>query len=148
MKNSSSIVTPVQPSCAFCAYLEKRRPFTFVFRDSDIAIMVTREQRGEPHLLVIPTRHVETLLDISDHEASRLSIGVRDTAKAIAREFLPRGISVWQNNGTSASQSVGHVHFHVAGTLEKGGTEWGSVPELPLTATEEIAVRLRPYFSR
>ncbi|GKT17389.1 hydrolase [Acidovorax sp. SUPP2522] len=147
MKKQNSIVTPEQKSCAFCDYLNEKRPFTFVFRDADIAIMVTREQRGEPHLLVIPTRHVETLLDISDQEAARLSIGVRDVAKAIEKEYKPSGISVWQNNGTSASQSIGHVHFHVAGTLEEGGTDWGKVPELPLTATEEIAVRLRPYFS-
>lgn len=146
MKIQSSIVTPEQKSCAFCAYLNKTRPFTFVFRDTEIAVLVTREQRGEPHLLVIPTRHVETLLDISDQEAARLCIGVRDAAKAIEKAYSPSGISVWQKNGTSAKQSIGHVHFHVAGTLEEGGTEWGDVPELPLTATEAIAVRLRPYF--
>lgn len=147
MKNQSSIVTPEKIPCAFCAYLNNTRPFTFVFRDEGIAVLVTREQRGEPHLLVIPTRHVETLLDISDREAAMLAIGVRDTAKAIEREYAPSGISVWQKNGVSATQSIGHVHFHVAGTLAGGGTDWGDVPELPLAATEKIAVRLRRYFS-
>ncbi len=146
MTSHRSIVMPVQKSCAFCAYLNETRPFTFVFRNTEIAILVTREQRGRPHLLVIPTRHVETLLDISDQEAACLSIGVRDAAKAIEKEYAPSGISVWQNNGTSASQSIAHMHFHVAGTLDEGGTDWGDVPELPLTGTEEIAVRLRPYF--
>lgn len=147
MKNSS-IITPEPKPCAFCAYLRKERPFTFVFRDSHIAILVTREQRGEPHLLVIPLRHVETVLEISDQEATQLAIGVRDAARAIEQEYKPSGISIWQNNGTPASQSIGHVHFHVAGTLEEGGTDWGAVPELPLEKTEEIAVRLRPYFKK
>lgn len=141
-----SIITPEPIPCAFCAYLRNERPFTFVFRDAHIAILVTREQRGHPHLLVIPIRHVETILGISDQEAAQLGIGVRNSAIAIEQEYKPSGISVWQNNGTSASQSIGHVHFHVAGTLAEGGTEWGDVRELSLEETEKIAVRLRPYF--
>jgi hypothetical protein len=40
-----------------------------------------------------------------------------------------------------AAQTVGHVHFHVAGTLSDGGTEWGDVPELSLAETEAIAAQ-------
>lgn len=146
MMKNTSIVTPEPKPCAFCAYLNEERPYTFVCRRNEVAILVTREQRGNPHLLVIPLRHIETLLEISDKEASQLMIGVRDIAKAIERVYKPLGISVWQNNGTPASQSIGHVHFHVAGTLEEGGTNWGNVPELSLEETEEIAIRLRQYF--
>lgn len=146
MTHKSTIVTPEHVSCAFCNYLNEIKPFSFVFRDANIAILVTREQRGNPHLLVIPTRHVETFLCVTDQEASNLSRAVRDAAKAIELEYKPSGISIWQNNGISASQSIGHVHFHVAGTLDEGGTNWGKVSELPLSATEEIAARLRTYF--
>lgn len=83
MKTKTSIIPPEGHSCAFCEYLNKTRPFTFVMRDAEVAILVTREQRGKPHLLVIPTRHVETLLDISDQEATKLSIKVRDAAQAM-----------------------------------------------------------------
>lgn len=148
MTKRSSIVTPVRASCAFCEYLSASRPFTFVYRDADIATLVTREQRGKPHLLVIPIRHVETLLDVTDQEASKLVIGVREAAKAIEMEYKPSGIAVWQNNGISARQSIPHLHFHVAGTLEGGGTDWGKVSELQLSVTEKIAVRLRPYFAQ
>jgi histidine triad (HIT) family protein len=144
--NNSSIITPEPKPCAFCAYINNKRPFTFVFKNEVIAILVTREQRGNPHLLIIPLRHVETILGITDQEASKLMIGVRTAAIAIEKEYKPLGISVWQNNGVPASQSIGHVHFHVAGTLEEGGTEWDDVPELSLEETEKIAVRLRPYF--
>lgn len=94
--------------------------------------MVTQEQRGVPHLLVIPTAHRETLLDLSDVECAALMAEVRDTARAIDAAYHRPGISVWQNNGEPASQSIRHVHFHVAGTLDSGGTEWGGVPELSL----------------
>jgi hypothetical protein len=35
------------------------------------------------------------------------------------------------------------VHFHVAGTLEEGGTMWGEVPKLSVAETDAIAERLR-----
>jgi len=144
---TTSIVTPECGTCSFCAYLAGERPYTFVFRNDEVAIMVTREQRGNPHLLVIPIGHVETLLGVSDTQAAALAIATREAARAIEKAYQPQGLYIWQNNGTPASQTVAHVHFHVAGTLEKGGTEWGPVPELPLKATEEIASLLRPHFS-
>jgi histidine triad (HIT) family protein len=53
------------------------------------------------------------------------------------------GIAVWQNNGIAANQAVAHVHFHVAGTLEEGGTQWGEVPRLSVAETDAMAERLR-----
>ncbi len=146
MMANTSIQMPKNDSCAFCAYLSGERPFSFVYKGNVVSILVTREQRGCPHLLVIPTRHVETILDVTEEEAGKLSIAVRDVAKAVESEYKPKGITIWQNNGVPASQSIGHVHFHVAGTLETGGTEWGDVPELSLEETEMIADKLRPFF--
>lgn len=147
MKDHRSIQLPINDSCPFCAYLSGERPFSFIYRGDIVSILVTREQRGYPHMLVIPNRHVETILDVTDEEAEKLAVTVRDIAKAIESEFKPRGIAIWQNNGVPSSQSIAHVHFHVAGTLETGGTEWGDVPELSLVETDCIADKLRPLFS-
>ncbi|MGO2498757.1 MAG: HIT family protein [Vibrio litoralis] len=147
MKDKKSIQIPKNDSCAFCAYLLGERPFSFVYKGNMVSILVTREQRGSPHMLVIPNRHVETILDVTEEEAGKLAVAVRDIAKAIESEFKPKGITIWQNNGAPSSQSIAHVHFHVAGTLKTGGTEWGDVSELPLEETEDIANKLRPLFS-
>jgi histidine triad (HIT) family protein len=71
---------------------------------------------------------------------------VRNSARAIDAAYRRPGISIWQNNGEAASQSIRHVHFHVAGTLESGGTEWGRVDELSLTQTDRIAERIRAHW--
>lgn len=142
----SAIRLPDTQPCAFCAYLDGTRPFTFVAKNAATAVLVTQEQRGKPHLLVIPTAHRETILDLADAECSALMIEVRDAASAIDAAYRRPGISVWQNNGEPASQSIGHVHFHVAGTLDSGGTEWGEVEELPLAETELIAARIRAHW--
>jgi len=142
----SAIRLPDTKPCAFCAYLDGTRPFTFVAKNATTAVLVTQEQRGRPHLLVIPIAHRETILDLADAECSALMIEVRDAARAIDAAYHRPGISVWQNNGEPASQSIRHVHFHVAGTLDSGGTEWGEVEELPLAEAELIAARVRAHW--
>jgi histidine triad (HIT) family protein len=139
---NSSIELPEDGKCAFCAYLHGKRPYTILKRDDMTATLVTREQRGKPHLLVIPISHRSTILDLADEEAQALIIAVRDAARTIDKVFARPGIVVWQNNGISANQSVSHVHFHVAGTLDDGGTEWGEVEELSVTVTDKIAKAL------
>lgn len=139
----SGLELPDDGKCAFCDYLRGRRPYTIVARNDNIAVLVTREQRGVPHVLVIPVRHVSTILDLTDQEASALAIGVRQSASAINETYQRSGIAVWQNNGISANQTISHVHFHVAGTLDDGGTEWGDVDELPVHVTDAIGEKLR-----
>jgi histidine triad (HIT) family protein len=142
----SSIDLPSGSGCAFCEYLRGSRPFAFVSRGHLVSTLVTREQRGTPHLLVIPNKHRQTILEVTDSEAAALLIEVRDAAFAIDAAYQRPGIAVWQNNGISAHQAIRHVHFHVAGTLDSGGTNWGEVEELPLADAKQIAERVRAHW--
>ena len=72
-------------------------------------------------------------------------IAVRDAALTIDRAYERPGIAVWQNNGLAAHQAIPHLHFHVAGTLPGGGTDFGEVSELNVEATDKIAERLAPF---
>jgi histidine triad (HIT) family protein len=145
MTSPNSLELADNVTCAFCAYLRGLRPYTIIRRNDQIAVLVTREQRGLPHLLVLPVRHRETVLDLNDEEAAALMIGIRQAALAINEAYQRPGIAVWQNNGVTANQTINHVHFHVAGTLREGGTEWGDVEELSLQETDSISDRLSPY---
>lgn len=143
MINESSIDLPDDGDCAFCAYIRGDRPYTILSKTSDTVTLVTREQRGDPHLLVLPLRHVPTILELSDAEAASVAIAVRDAAIAIDRAYSKPGIAIWQNNGVSAGQAISHVHFHVSGTLKQGGTDWGPVEEISVAETDEIARKLK-----
>jgi histidine triad (HIT) family protein len=142
---SGSIDVPVANPCAFCDYLSGGRPFTVLYRADLYAILVTREQRGLSHLLVVPTSHRPTLLDLQADESSALMDGLVIAARIIDKAERGPGIAVWQNNGVPAHQTIPHVHFHVAGTLPEGGTDWGAVPEITVEETDKIALRLRPF---
>lgn len=144
---SNSVDVPETQACAFCDYLGGIRPYTTLWRDDLVAILVTREQRGAAHVLVVPVQHRPTLLDLTPKEAQAVIAGVIEAARAIDTSEKRPGIAVWQNNGIPANQSIPHVHFHVAGTLPGGGTEWGRVAELSVAETDQIAARLLPFLN-
>lgn len=139
------LVLPDAYPCSFCDYLSGVRPYTVLHRERNAAILVTREQRGVSHLLVVTVRHVPTILDLDDTESRAVMDLVRAAARAIDKVEQRPGISVWQNNGVDAHQAIPHFHFHVAGTMPGGGTEWDKVRELSVQETELIAARLRPH---
>lgn len=65
------------------------------------------------HALVIPKRHVECLLDLTQEELHAISFLVRRVAGAVVDATDADGFNVLQNNGECAGQVVPHVHFHV-----------------------------------
>lgn len=143
MTERSNIVLPSNARCAFCDYLRGDRPYTILNRGTLVATLVTREQRGISHLLVLPIRHCQTILDATDEESTALMREIRHVARTIDRVYRRPGIAIWQNNGVTANQTIAHLHFHVAGTLDEGGTNWGEVPEISVVETDAIAARLR-----
>jgi histidine triad (HIT) family protein len=68
---------------------------------------------------------------------------IRRAARAIDWADGRPGIAIWQNNGLPAHQTIPHLHFHVAGTLPGGGTNWDETTELSVAETETIAEKLR-----
>jgi histidine triad (HIT) family protein len=141
-----SLELPVDDPCSFCEYLAGRRAYTVLARGELVSVLVTREQRGRVHVLVIPTAHRPTVLDLVPAEHGPLMSAVARAARAVAAASGADGVAVWQKNGVADGQTIPHVHFHVAGTLPKGGTAWGPVPSLSVEETDEIADGLRPHW--
>lgn len=139
---------PVDEPCSFCEYLAGRRPYTVLDRNERVATLVTRQQRGRLHVLVIPTAHRPTILDVQSAEHASLMSTVVQASRAIAAAVDAEGIAVWQKNGVANGQTVPHVHFHVAATLPDGGTAWGEVPTLSVEQTDQLAQQLRPFWHR
>ena len=136
---------PPNDPCWFCRYLAGTTPYTILERDETTATLVTFEQRGRGHVLVIPIRHVNTIVELTPHEQWAVMDAVVRSTRAILGAYDPAGVAVWQNNGIPAHQTVPHAHVHVAGTLDGGGTERGPVARLATAETDKIAARLRPH---
>ena len=76
--------------------------------------------------IVIPKRHVPTLLDLSDREGSLVMAAARRLGAGLVSAFSPDGILLYQNNGTGSGQEVPHFHLHVV--PRRQGSDWGLGP--------------------
>ncbi len=141
------IELPRADPCPYCEAFAGRLVYPAAARSADTAVLVTAEQRGDPHVLVMPTRHLPTILQLDDRETAVLFTTVARVARAMARCFDVEGIAVWQNNGVFAYQSVPHVHVHVAGTVRPRGTRFGPVDAIGLQERQRIADRLAAALS-
>ncbi|MEI2433279.1 HIT family protein [Lysobacter yananisis] len=100
-------------SCVFCELLAGRAPASFVHRDEHLAAFVDLRQAVPGHVLIVPNRHVETLYELDEATAGRMMALAVRMARALAAEFGPPGLNLWQSNGEAGGQEVPHVHLHV-----------------------------------
>ena len=147
---SSPFLMGHREPCPYCENFAGRHsptagPPSVLFEDEHLmAYLNPAAHGGMPgHTLVVPKRHVETLLELTEEEEARIAHTVAHTARVLTKELQPDGILVVQRNGLAAEQTVNHVHFHVV--PRRAGVAWPPtewIEVTPLEQREELAARL------
>jgi histidine triad (HIT) family protein len=105
--------------CQFCAIVSGDVPSHRVFED-DIAVAFLDARPLFPgHVLVVPSRHAETLTELRESEVGPFFRRVRRIVDAVERGMGAAGSLVAENN--RVSQSVPHLHVHVVPRNRKDG---------------------------
>ena len=99
--------------CLFCGIIVGKIPCKKVYEDDHAFGFLDINPRNPGHTLVIPKKHFETILDMSEKDAGKLFESVRKVATQVKAGTQSQGISIGQSNGQAAGQVVRHVHFHV-----------------------------------
>ena len=99
--------------CLFCGIVAGKIPAKKVYEDDHVIGFLDINPRNPGHTLVIPKKHAETLLDMSEKDAGRLFESVQKVAAIVKNGTSSQGISIGQSNGQAAGQVVRHVHVHV-----------------------------------
>jgi len=118
------------PKCLFCSIAPDQ-----VLIEHPLAVA---KRDGHPvskgHTLIIPRRHVVSFFETTEEERLAM-LKLLDEAKALLdREHKPDGYNIGINNGTTAGQTVMHLHMHLipryAGDRPdpRGGVRW-VIPE-------------------
>ncbi|MEM7813901.1 MAG: HIT family protein [Candidatus Aenigmatarchaeota archaeon] len=80
------------------------------------------------HSLIVPKRHVETFLDLTDAELSELALSAKHLAAALMAAYGCDGIDMLIQNGRTAGASVDHIHWHIvprkAGDIDGDPSMW------------------------
>ncbi len=107
--------------CVFCEIVAKRIPARLAYEDDTHLAFHDINPQAPVHLLVIPKRHVENLLELQPGDdglmGSLVRLG-RDLAKELG--LGERGFRLVMNAGEDAGYSVYHIHLHLIGGRRLG----------------------------
>lgn len=102
--------------CIFCKIAAGVIPADVVYQDDSVLAFRDLHPQAPTHVLVIPKRHLASLLDAGDDEALLLG-RLQGAAIQVARQegLADSGFRLVTNCGAGAGQSVFHVHVHLLG---------------------------------
>ena len=93
--------------------IDREIPANIVYEDNEILAFMDAFPLSKGHTLVIPKRPIENIYELDDETGAKVMAAVTKVSKALRDAFNPKGLNVVQNNGSYASQSVFHLHFHI-----------------------------------
>lgn len=102
--------------CLFCKIGNRQIPGKIVYEDDQSVAFEDINPKAPVHILIIPRRHLATLLDASRDD--ELLLGhLLLVANAIARQkgIADRGFRLVLNCNSEGGQVVFHLHLHLLG---------------------------------
>ena len=138
--------------CVFCtAQSNGDAEALIVFRGATCFVILNLFPYNNGHLMVVPNRHIASLVDARPDELSELMALTRVSEIALREAFSPQGMNMGLNLGKAAGAGIlEHLHMHIVPRWN-GDTNFMTIvgqtrvlpQELPVTAD-----RLRPIFER
>jgi histidine triad (HIT) family protein len=100
-------------TCVFCDIVSGRGPATIEYEDDEILAFPDIYPKAPVHLLIIPKRHIESVMALGPDDASLVGRLVL-VAKRIgeARGLAERGYRLALHCGPDGGQVVYHLHLH------------------------------------
>ena len=100
--------------CIFCKIIKGEIPSTKVYEDDKVLAFKDINPAAPIHVLVIPKKHIENVLEINEENkeiASDIFLAIIKIAKQFGID--KDGFRVITNCGKDAGQEVMHLHFHI-----------------------------------
>jgi histidine triad (HIT) family protein len=102
--------------CLFCRVVAGQIPATVIYRDDKVVAFRDINPQAPVHVLLIPVRHIPSLVALSEDDDELVGYLVRKAAQIAKEEGVAEsGFRLVANAGPNAGQSVDHVHVHLLG---------------------------------
>jgi len=108
-------------ACLFCEIVAGRIPAKVAYQDEDIMAFHDINPQAPTHTLIIPKKHITSLLDLSPQDdvlVGSLVRKARDLAQKVG--VSENGFRLVFNCGEDAGYSVYHIHLHLVGGRKLG----------------------------
>lgn len=150
----SYVTTASEPvaGCIFCrAVATDQVDPLVVARGRSAFVILNLYPYNSGHLMVVPSRHVASLAELSADERAEVMDLTARAELAVTEVYRPQGINIGVNLGQAAGAGIAdHLHVHVVPRWT-GDTNFMSVVGNVRVLPEEVpasAERLRPAFAR
>ena len=137
--------------CIFCDAVAQPGAELVLWRGQYCFVILNLYPYNNGHLMVAPTRHINTLTSLMPEEQAELMAMARWSEMALNEAYHPQGINVGINLGKAAGAGIeDHLHVHLVPRWS-GDTNFmtavAGTRVLP-EALDQTAARLRPIFAR
>jgi len=107
--------------CLFCKIADGSIPSEVVHRDNDLVAFRDIRPQAPVHILIIPTRHIETVLDLKEEDNRLLGKMVMLANRLAKDEGIDEdGFRLVLNCKRHGGQEVYHIHLHLLGGRAMG----------------------------
>lgn len=138
-----------EAGCTFCDVVSGQIRSVIVFEDQDCLGFLDHRPLFPGHTLLVPKRHIETLIDLPDKLVSSLFSSAKLLTAAVQDACRAEGSFVAINN--KVSQSVPHLHVHIVPRRKGDGLKGFFWPRFPYKSEEDkqaIAQAIREEVAR
>ena len=102
--------------CLFCRIGSGQIPAKVVLQDEEILAFEDVNPQAPVHVLVIPKRHIEGLIETKADDKALLGHLLEAATQVAAKKGIAEsGYRVVANTGRNGGQTVFHLHLHVLG---------------------------------
>ena len=102
--------------CIFCKIIAGEAPSDIRYRDENLIAFPDINPLAPVHLLIIPKKHIPSLLELTDEDAFLVGEMARVAKLLAGREGIAeRGYRLVINCGREGGQGVAHLHMHLLG---------------------------------
>jgi len=102
-------------ACLFCKIAAGEIPAKFVRENERMVAFRDLNPQAPVHILLVPRRHLASLDDARPEDHELLGSILGEARSIAAEEGIAGGYRIVNNCGSSAGQSVFHIHFHLLG---------------------------------
>lgn len=117
--NNIATWTPTPSQCTFCT----KHPGLHILETEHFFAIYDGYPIRDGHLLVIPVRHIQRLIELTREEFNDLYTMIYKVDGHLTTQYGADGYNIGLNDGPAAGQTVPHLHFHVV------PRQFGDIPD-------------------
>lgn len=129
--------------CIFCKIVKGEIPSYKIYEDKWTYAFLDISNDANGHILVIPKKHCENILDCDEETLSRVTSSIKKISKHLVENCGFTGVNVLNASGKDAQQSVFHLHFHLLPRFASDNVDAFPVLKKRDGSLEELCERLK-----